>query len=172
MKNRYDIYNCVAKRNDDTKIIRIFKIQSHFLPEDLAMALLTTSDSPRDVKRILVENDGDENSIDFQNLVYGGITLDELEDSNIKVTFIYKDNTVLEYECKREGVDVVSKPITRTTPYILAASGMSRFTHEEYLKKEKNYMYDRYYHIEDERVNLAMKELQHMYNLYRENYFA
>ena len=33
-------------------------------------------------------------------------------------------------------------------------------------------MYDRYYHIEYERVNLAMKELQHMYNLYRENYFA
>ena len=52
MKNRYVIYNCIAVRSDKTKIIWIIKIQSHFQVEDLAIALIATSDSPGIIKEI------------------------------------------------------------------------------------------------------------------------
>lgn len=58
MKNRYVIYNCIAIRSDKTKIIRIIKIQFHFQVEDLAIALIATSDSPGIIKEIESETDG------------------------------------------------------------------------------------------------------------------
>lgn len=183
MKNRYVIYSCTAIRSDKTKIIRIIKIQSHFQIEDLAISLTITSDSPGIIKEIWVENDGCGYMFNYSNPIYDGISFDELENTNIKVTLVYEDNTKLEYDCVLVGEEITKNRITRTTPIILAAMGMSRFTHEEYLMKHKeefekyksfkiNPNYDGYYATEDLEVSWAMNDLQRFFNMYKDDYYA
>ena len=123
MKNRYVIYSCTAVRSDKTKIIRIIKIQSHFQVEDLAISLIVTSDSPGIIKEIKFENDGCGYTFDYSNLIYEGLTFDDLEETNIKVTLVYKDNTEIQYDCVQVGEEVTRNKITRTTPYYSCCYG-------------------------------------------------
>ena len=183
MKNRYVIYNCIAVRSDKTKIIRIIKIQSHFQVEDLAIALITTSDSPGIIKEIEFENDGCGYTFDDSNPIYDGISFDELEETNVKVTLVYEDNTKIKYSCVQVGEEITRNKITRTTPIILAAMGMSRFTHAEYIINHKKEVekyktlnldpnYDGYYAAEDFKVSCAMNDLQRFFNMYKDDYYA
>lgn len=183
MKNRYVIYSCTAVRSDKTKIIRIIKIQSHFQVEDLAISLIVTSDSPGIIKEIEFENDGCGYSFNYGNPIYEGISFDELDNTNIKVTLVYEDNTRIQYDCVQVGEEVTKNKITRTTPIILAAMGMSRFTHAEYIiahKKEVEKLnalnldpnYDGYYAVEDFEVSCAMNDLQRFFNIYKDDYYA
>ena len=180
MKNKYIIYNCVATRSDKTKIIRIIKIQSHFQYEDLGLALLATSDSPGFVSGFEVLNEGSGYLIDHENLIYEGLTFDELDDKSLTVNIYYNDGTRLKYECDVVGEDITSKPITRTTPIILAAHGYSRFTHDEYLAKLNEeealtpnmlFLKDSYYHSEDQYITWNMNDLQRFFNLYKDEYY-
>ena len=184
MKNRYVIYSCTAVRSDKTKIIRIIKIQSYFQIEDLAISLIATSDSPGLIKEIECENDGCGYTFDYADPIYdGGLTFDELEETSIKVTLFYEDDTKIQYDCVLVGEEITKNRITRTTPIILAAMGMSRFTHAEYIvnhKKEiENYKvlkldpnYDGYYAVEDFEVSCAMNDLQRFFNMYKDDYYA
>ena len=179
MKNRYVIYKCSAIRNDKTKIIRIIKIQSHFQAENLAIALIATSDSEETIKEIKFENDGYEDTFDHNNLIYDGLSFDELEETNIKVTLVYEDGIKIQYDCVQIGEEITQNRITRTTPIIIEANGMSRFTHAEYIANHKEEIdnalkfgvnCDKYYDLEESLASQSIKDLQRFFNLYKEEY--
>ena len=181
--NRYVIYNCTAVRSDKTKIVRVIKIQSHFQVEDLAIALIATSDSPGYINEIMFENEGIGYSFNHCNPIHEGISFDELDDTNLKVTLVYDDDTKIQYECVQVGEEITDKRITRTTPIMIAAVGMSRFTHDEFVfNQSKEFeglngfnIYsksDEYYVFENKLVSWAVNDLQRFFNMYKEDYYA
>ena len=179
MKNKYVIYSCVANRADETKLVRIIKIQAHFNVEDLAIALITASDSSNELKNTQIEYDGNSYYFDYEDKICDGINFNELVNKNIKITLNYKDGKKIEYNCDEVGEEITNKPITRTTPFLLSLMGVSRLTYEEYNRihasKENEirtlFSMNDYYVEEYKEENKILKDFQRLFNLNKETFY-
>lgn len=182
----FNIYNCVAKRNDNTTIERVIKIQSWYSVEDLAIALVVMSSDPGLIYGVHISSDTFEDFFDYYDnpLLGEGFPLAELSGEEISIAVDYNDGVQISYLCKLIGTDVQEKRITRTTPICVSAKGYSRKTHDEYLKEEQlsyeqddfyklafpNGVVDSYYRQEETHVGWALKDLTRWFNTTKEQF--
>ena len=189
-KERYTftIYNCVAKRNDNTTIERVIKIQSWYSVEDLAIALVVMSSDPGLIYGVHISLDTFEDFFDYYDnpLLGEGFPLAELSGEEISIVVDYNDGVQISYLCKLIGTDVQEKRITRTTPICVSGKGYSRLTHDEYLKEtqrryEQDDLYksifpdgivDSYFRQEESHIDWAIKDLTRWFNTTKENFMT
>ena len=174
----YYIYKCVSKRNDDTTIERIIKIQSFFEIYDLGIALIVMSekDDYIDGFTIKAENFKDECN-EYDKKIWGGICFCELiSDRNIFIEIKYQNGYSLKYDCEYVGMDIADKKITRKTPICISGKGYSNKTHKEYLESRSDGLYklpvhDNYYNYEENLFDRVVKDLRCDFTFYKSLYY-
>ena len=175
----YYIYKCVSKRNDNTTIERIIKIQSFFEIYDLGLALIVMSekDDYIDGFTIKAENFEDECN-DYDKKIWTGVCFCELEsDRNIHIEIKYRSGYSLKYDCEYIGMDIVDKKITRKTPICISGKGYSNKTHKEYLESMQNnslhkyFVHDNYYNYEENLFDQMIKDLKSDFTFYKRLYY-
>ena len=184
-RKTFFIYRCVSQREDGSKIERIFKVQSYFNLEDLAISLVLMSDSPGRIIEIRVHAEDYESIFSETDKLYDGVTFADLEDEkNIAVEIIYEDGMNCRYLCEYIGTDTQSKRITRTTPICVSAHGYSRYDIKGFLNEvgreyKNSYVLslsdaEKRIHYEDtEKMHLewAMHDVKRLFNFYKELYY-
>jgi len=186
-KRTYYLYKCVAKRQDNTELERIIKIQAFFNVEDLAITLHLLSDDQDMVKSLKIKTNDYENELNNHCTLYVNcFTFNDLEDDkNIDIEIEYDDGLIHKYHCEYIGCDITEKIITRTVPLCISCHGFHRFGYDKYfldnLAKYPNisrseallcnfYLKD-YLGFENNRLFNAVKNLKVLFNCSKEEYY-
>ena len=176
MSNKiFYIYQCIAKRSDNTEIERIFKIPSFWNYELLSMALITTCDSPGIVKYIEIESEGTNFIIDeYENMsIIEGMPFEELFDKDMIIKLVYEDGITTAFNCKYIGCDMVEKRITRKTPILISIHGYNRLSKKEHFEQKTNYplLPDSYENGEELSISWAKNDITRNFTFYTSIYF-
>lgn len=174
-KNNYYIYQCIAEKNDGTKLERIFKVASFWNCEMLAIGLVTSCDEPDEIKNFTMWIDEDSFLVDDEeHKSYGTpYVFEELEQPNMSITINFKDGTSLKYMCRKIGEDTVKNRINRLTPVLVSLNGYSRLTRKEYYNTpwELIRTIDSYDIDERKGVENVKKHFSRLFNAYLTYYF-
>ena len=176
MSNKtFYIYQCIAKRNDNTEIERIFKIPSFWNYELLSMALVTTCDSPGIIKNIEIESEGVTFIIDeYEHMsLIEGLPFEELFEKDMIIKLVYDDGIVTTFNCEYIGSDTGEKRITRKTPILVSIHGYNRLTKKEHFAQKTPYplLPDSYENGEELAITWAKNDITRNFTFYTSLYF-
>ena len=174
----YYLYKCTSIRSDETTIERVFKIQSFFNVEDLAIALLLMNDNLMGFKSCTLTAGDYESGFDdqYEKIYPDCFTFADLdEEKNMIIKFTYQDGKSIQYICEYIGFDIQSKKIARTLPICVCARGYSMLSHSEYIQSQIggqfSMTYDNYYVNEDTSIKWALSLLKRLFNGYKESFY-
>lgn len=187
-RKTFFIYKCLAKRDDGSEIVRILKIQSYFDIADLALVLTTMSDAAGLIDKVVIKyEDYDfEFKYDMHELI-DGISFFELDNRNLTIEIVFKDDISNVYQCEYVGMDIQTKNITRKTPICVYANGFSRFGAVSTRKKElkiydglgldlNKYINDdsiyNFQRSEKMKLEWAINDLKRLFNLEKESNYS